>query len=215
MNATLRSLVLLMTTLLLAACQSTYYSAMEKVGVHKRDILVDRIESAREAQQDGQQQFKNALEQFRSVVSVDGGELEKQYNKLNAAYEDSEEAAEEIRERIDKVEDVAEDLFKEWRKELGLYSNARLRRDSENKLRSTERDYDRLINAMRAAERSIEPVLNTLRDNTLYLKHNLNAAAIGSLRGELRQVDSSVQQLIAAMERAISESDAFIRRLNQ
>jgi hypothetical protein len=29
---------------LLVGCESTYYSAMESIGSHKRDILVDRIE---------------------------------------------------------------------------------------------------------------------------------------------------------------------------
>ena len=29
----------------LTACQTVYYSAMEKVGVHKREILVDRVEA--------------------------------------------------------------------------------------------------------------------------------------------------------------------------
>ena len=48
--------------LLIAGCGNPYYGAMEKVGVHKRDIMVDRVESARDAQQDAQEQFKSALE---------------------------------------------------------------------------------------------------------------------------------------------------------
>ena len=46
---------------LLTGCQSAYYGAMEKVGIHKRDILVDRVDDAREAQGDAQQEFKSAL----------------------------------------------------------------------------------------------------------------------------------------------------------
>tara|TARA_B100001964_G_C14082329_1_gene530880 strand:- start:142 stop:360 length:219 start_codon:yes stop_codon:yes gene_type:complete len=62
-------------SLLLAACESTYYDAWEKVGAHKRDILIDRIEEVQEAQVEGQEQFKDALEQFRAVVNFDGGKL--------------------------------------------------------------------------------------------------------------------------------------------
>ena len=68
--------LLLPSLLILSACESSYYGAMEQFGVHKRDILIDRIEEAQEAQEEGQEQFKDALEQFRSVVSFDGGELE-------------------------------------------------------------------------------------------------------------------------------------------
>ena len=37
--------------------------------------------------------------------------------------------------------------------------------------------------ALHASEASMEPVPSQFRDQVLYLKHNLNAAAIGSLRG--------------------------------
>ena len=201
--------------ILLAGCESVYYDTMEQFGIHKREILIDRIEDAQDAQEDGQEQFKDALEQFQAVVNFDGGDLEVVYNKLNDEYEDSEEAAETIRERIDQVEDVAEDLFDEWTAELEQYSNAALRRDSERQLRETRRRYERLISSMRRAEQTIDPVLASLKDNVLYLKHNLNARAIASLKGELSTVNQDVENLISAMQRAIAESNAFIEDMQQ
>ncbi|MEK9823739.1 MAG: DUF2959 domain-containing protein [Gammaproteobacteria bacterium] len=201
--------------ILLASCESVYYDTMEQFGIHKREILIDRIEDAQDAQEDGQEQFKDALEQFQAVVNFDGGDLEVVYNKLNDEYEDSEEAAETIRERIDQVEDVAEDLFDEWTTELEQYSNAALRRDSERQLRETRRRYERLISSMRRAEQTIDPVLASLKDNVLYLKHNLNARAIASLKGELNTVNQDVENLISAMQRAIAESNAFIEDMQQ
>lgn len=201
--------------ILLAGCESVYYDTMEQFGIHKREILIDRIEDAQDAQEDGQEQFKDALEQFQAVVNFDGGDLEVVYNKLNDEYEDSEEAAETIRERIGQVEDVAEDLFDEWTAELEQYSNAALRRDSERQLRETRRRYERLISSMRRAEQTIDPVLASLKDNVLYLKHNLNARAIASLKGELSTVNQDVENLISAMQRAIAESNAFIEDMQQ
>ena len=199
--------------LALAGCESTYYNAMEKVGFHKRDILIDRIEEVQEAQQDGQEQFKSALTQFKAVVDFDGGKLESLYNKLNDEYQDSAEAADNIRSRIDSVESVAEALFDEWQEELSQYSNGKLRRDSERQLQSTQRQYQRLIKAMHKAEKSIDPVLDTFKDNVLYLKHNLNARAISSLKGELNSVNNDVTSLLASMQQSIEESDAFITQL--
>lgn len=196
--------------LFLSACESVYYDTMEQFGVHKREILIDRIEDAQTAQEEGQEQFKDALEQFQATVNFDGGDLEVVYNKLNGEYEDSVDAADTIRERIDEVEDVADALFDEWSTELDQYSSAALRRDSERQLNSTRRRYDRLMNSMRGAERTIDPVLSSLKDNVLYLKHNLNARAIASLKGELSTVNEDVENLITAMQKAIAESSAFI-----
>ena len=211
----LRKGALLIVLAFVASCETAYYDAMEQVGFHKRDILIDRIESAQEAQEEGQEQFKNALEQFQAVVNFDGGELQDVYEKLNDEYEDSVDAAETITSRINSVESVADALFDEWQDELGEYSNERYRRDSERQLKATVRRYDRLLASMRKAEQSIEPVLTTLKDNVLFLKHNLNARAIASLKGELGTVNQDVAALIATMQSAIDESNAFIAELRQ
>ena len=209
----LKSLFITASLLTLASCQSTYFSALESVGIHKREILIDRIEDAQEAQVDGQEQFKNALERFKSVVNFDGGELEKNYTLLNDEFEQSEKAAATIRDRIDSVDSVAEALFEEWESELDQYTNTNLRRDSLRQLKDTQRRYGKLLTAMRKAEKSIDPVLDTLRDNVLYLKHNLNARAISSLKNELSSVNRNVNTLVKAMDQAISESDSFIKQL--
>ena len=204
---------LLTAVISLTACETVVYDALEKVGYHKRDILIDRIDAAQASQTEGQEQFKSALEQFKSVINFDGGDLEVTYDLLNDEYEASVDAADEIHDRIDSVENVADALFDEWQEELEQYSNASLRRDSERQLKDTRRRYSKVLGAMRRAEKAIDPVLASLKDNTLYLKHNLNARAIASLKNELGTVDNDVNALLTAMQQAINESNAFIDEL--
>ncbi|MFC0445485.1 DUF2959 domain-containing protein [Pseudidiomarina halophila] len=201
--------------LAVAGCQSAYYGAMEKVGVHKRDILVDRVDDARDAQADAQQEFKSALQRLDEMLQLDGGELEAQYNKLNDDYQASKEAAERVYDRIDAIDSVAQDLFDEWEDELDEYSNDSLRRQSERSLRDTERRYANLLQSMQRAAATMDPVLDKLQDNVLYLKHNLNAAAVDAIRGEYRSLQADVAELVAEMETAIAESDAFIEAMQE
>jgi len=199
--------------LLLAGCSSVYYGAMEQVGIHKRDIMVDRVEEMRDSQQETKEQFASALERFRSVLKVEGGDLEDKYDDLNAELQRSEEQAEEVRERIAAVEDVSQALFEEWQQELTQYSSTSLRRSSEQKLKQTRSQYKTLIGAMKRAEAKIDPVLNPMRDQVLFLKHNLNAKAIASLKAELGSIETDVSRLIKEMETAIKEADVFISAL--
>ncbi len=203
--------ILLLVTLLLAGCESAYYGAWEQLGVEKRDILVDRVEDAMEAQEDAKEEFKDALEQFEAVVGVPDTELKSVYNRLSDAFEDAESRAGEVSGRIDSVEDVAEDLFDEWAEEIEQYTSADLRRKSAAHRRTSMRNYDGLMKAMRRAESRMEPVLSSFRDHVLYLKHNLNAQAISSLRGELGGIETDVGRLIQEMERSIAEAQSFIR----
>lgn len=49
------------------------------------------------------------------------------------------------------------------------------------------------------------------RDRVLYLKHNLNARAIASLRADRAKVEADIGALVADMNRSIREADAFIK----
>ena len=205
--------LLAVASLFLSSCQSMYYGAMEKVGVHKRDILVDRVEDARDSQEDAKEQFKDALEQFTSVVAFDGGDLAVKYDKLSHSFERCTADAEEVRSRIKKVESVADALFKEWESELEDYSNPRLRRASEQKLRTTREKYGQLRASMRKAARTMDPVLAAFQDQVLFLKHNLNARAIASIEDEAGRVEAEVERLVRDMETSIAEANAFVREM--
>lgn len=206
---------ILAAVIFLAGCQTAYYKTMEQFGVHKRDIMVDRVEKARDSQEEAKEQFKSALEQFSSVLSFKGGSLEEKYNKLNDEYEASEEKASAVTDRIKAVEDVSEALFAEWETELEQYSSQDLRRNSEKKLRQTRKQYEQLIGAMKRAEKKIAPVLSAFRDQVLFLKHNLNAQAIASLQSELVSVEEDVASLIKEMEASIAEADVFIKSISK
>ena len=197
----------------LVGCESTYYSTMEKFGVEKRDILVDRIEETRDIQEEAQQQFRDALDQYRSVVNFTGGELEEIYDRLRVEYEGSEMVSKQIANHIRQVEDVSEDLFEEWESELSQIKSAALRNDSAQKLRETQSRSKQLIQAMWRAEQSVHPVLDSLRDQVYYLKHNLNARAVAALKGELRIIDADVSRLVTQMQNSINEANAFIEAL--
>jgi SMC interacting uncharacterized protein involved in chromosome segregation len=186
---------------------------MEKFGVQKREILVDRVQDARDVQEDAKEQFQSALEEFSAVVNFNGGELEKKYKTLNAEFKDCKSKANAVQNRISSVEDVAEALFDEWESELKQYTNSNLRRASERKLSQTRRHYAQLMSAMKRAEAKMDPVLAAFQDQVLYLKHNLNAQAIASLHDELVSVEADIESLIKEMEASIAEADRFIKAM--
>ncbi|MEE9355104.1 MAG: DUF2959 domain-containing protein [Methylococcaceae bacterium] len=196
--------------LALTACSSMIYSGMESIGMPKRDIMIHYVKKAQQAQEETKEQFKSALEQFTVTTNFSGGDLETVYNKLNGEYEDSVEQSKNVRKRIDKIKHVSGELFEEWKEETEQYSNPSLKRSSMQQLSETKRQYKQLINAMDKAESKLEPVLTVFKDQVLFLKHNLNARAISSLKNQLNDIKSDVSTLIEAMERSINEANTFI-----
>lgn len=206
-------LAALIGLLVFGGCRSVYYSTMERFGVEKRDILADRVEDARDVQQETKEQFADALEEFSALIGFDGEELERLYRRLESRFRASERSAERIKKHNDDIERVAKDLFREWERELDQYQSESLRRQSEVQLNQTKDRYADLITRMRRAEAKIEPVLRAFRDQVLFLKHNLNAQAIASLENEASRVQTDVRDLIREMEAAIDEANAFLENI--
>lgn len=213
-NAAKTILSLVAILILFMGCQSTYYAVWEKMGKEKRHLLRDQVEKSQKDQERASEEFTDALTRLKQMYGLDGGDLEKMYDRLSDDYADCENRAAIIDERIEKVNRIAKDLFDEWQTEISQIQNASFRSKSREKLRATQTRYVRLESAMKRSRKRMTPVLNNLRDYVLFLKHNLNAQAIGSLKSEVGSIEIDVDRLIRDINKSISEADAFLKEFN-
>jgi predicted nucleic acid-binding Zn-ribbon protein len=207
-------LVFLLAGASFPGCTRLYYASMEKLGREKRDILVKRIEEGRKDQEQAKQQFQTTLEAFQALTGFQGGDLEKTYKKLNGELEDAEGRAKDVRDQIKSIDQVANDMFREWEQEIGSMRDAGLKTRSRAMLRDSQRRHRQLMTKMQDAERRMGPVLRVFRDQVTFLKHNLNARAIASLKQTSMKMDGEVAALVKDIEASIQEADAFIAALN-
>lgn len=196
---------------LMTGCQTTYYAVWEKMGKEKRHLLRDQVEKSRKDQEKASEEFTDALTRLKQMYGLEGGNLEKMYDRLSDDYEDCENRAAIIDERIAKVNRIAKDLFDEWRGEIDQIQKASFRSKSREKLRATQTRYAKLESAMKRSRKRMTPVLNNMRDYVLFLKHNLNAQAIGSLKSEVTSIETDVDRLIRDIQKSINEADAFLK----
>lgn len=195
-------------------CTSIYNATMENVfGYEKRELFKKSVTALQSEQQDAQKEFKDALTRLKELYGFQGGELESVYSKVKSSYDRCEGEAKAVHTRIENMEDLAKSMFSEWEKEIQQYSNPNLAATSREQLRLTKDRYAQLSRTVRDAEATMQPVLSQLKDNVLFLKHNLNASAIGSLQGEASGIQKQIEQLLAQMNTAIAASDSFIKTL--
>src|SRR5438045_6722284 len=102
--------------LFLTSCRTAMYSAYEKVGVYKRDLLKKRVVAARDEQKGAQQEFKDALTRLKEITNFEGGELEKRFRRLQSDYDDAASRVAAVHKRVQEVEVVAGGLVGEWEK---------------------------------------------------------------------------------------------------
>ncbi len=208
-----RMTLMLLMLAAVSGCASVQYSALEKVGIHKRDILVDRVEDARDAQSETREQLVSAYDELSGLIGHDGGELEEKYKRLSKEVERARDATQDLDDHLSSIDRVSEDLFEDWESELDLYSSAALRTDQEKKLALARRQFTKMRGRMQTARSRVDPVMAVLEDNVLFLKHSLNAQALAALRGQATTLEGRVDALIRDMQVAIEEADAFIARM--
>ena len=206
--------VIIAGALLLGGCTSTYYKAMEKLGKEKRDILVQRVKDTKKDQEQTKEQLKTTMESFQELTGFQGGSLEKSYKKLNSEYERSQAQADKLHDRIKSIDQVSNDLFSEWQTEINSMQNAGLKKRSSALLQDAKVRQATYMKAMNKTEAQMTPVLTAFRDQVLYLKHNLNARAIGSLKGTSASINTDVTALIASIDASMQEADKLISSLS-
>jgi hypothetical protein len=147
------------------------------------------------------------------MTGFEDPQVERGYRRLQSDYDEAVRRVGDVRKRIQDVETVAKDLFTEWEKENREIGTDSLRQVSRRQLGETRERYEEMIVLLKKVERSMDPVLRKLHDYVLTLKHNLNAQAIASLKGESARIETDIGGLIRDMNVAIEQADAFVRQM--
>lgn len=203
----------LFLVLMLSACTTVYYDFWESFGVEKRDLLKSNVENARDTQKETQKHFMSALQRIKDSYGMNPSKLEDIYERMSSDYEESKQKSDELKKRIASVEDIGADLFEEWRKEAKTLDNQQYREDSFKKLEETKAKFNTMVASMKGVEKKIPPLLKALQDQVLYLKHNLNAQALSSLKKESASIEGDLSTLIRDLNQSIAESDRFLSSL--
>ncbi len=200
-------------SVMVVGCTSAYYSVMQKLGKEKRDILIQRVIDSKKDQEQTKEKLQTTMESFQALTGFQGGSLEKSYKKLNGDYESAADQVAKLHDRIQSIDNVSGDLFTEWQGEIDQMRNAKLKARSSGMLKDAKVRQASYMKAMRTTEARITPVMAAFRDQVLFLKHNLNARAIGSLKGTSASMDTDVTALMKSIDGSMAEADTLIASL--
>jgi hypothetical protein len=110
---------------------------------------------------------------------------------------------------------VAKRMFSEWKGEITDMRNVTLKRQSQTLLTNAQRQHSGYMRQMRATEAKITPVLQGFNDQVVFLKHNLNARAISSLKKTSADLDLQANDLVREINDSSKEADQYIKTLAQ
>lgn len=187
------------------------YSAYEFIGIEKRDLFKKDVQRVKGDQEKTGESYKDALEKLKDIYGLDGGNLEKQYRSLNSSYESAQKRSADVTTSIARLNTTANDLFAEWKNEIGQIGDAEMKKKSLAAREETLKKYQEFYAALKKSEKKMAPVLSRLKDQVLFLKHNLNAKAIAGLKTEAGKIQGDIELLLKDMNSSISQADEFMK----
>jgi ElaB/YqjD/DUF883 family membrane-anchored ribosome-binding protein len=184
--------------------------AYKASGQYKRDLLLNRIEKAKQCHERAKNQFEVVLANYADIIDANAGDIRTEYNKLNRECKRARKIAKEISQRVKDVEDIGKPMFRNWEDELAEYNNEAIRRSSEEQLDLTRRNYLKCVHSIKSCQGKVEGVLASLNDQMLFLSHNLNSKALSAFKKNTASLKSEVGALVKQMQAGIKEAETFI-----
>src|ERR1700753_4336688 len=186
---------------------------MSTLGKEKSDILVSRIKDAKKDQDQTKQKLQTTMESFQALTGFTGGSLEKSYKGPTSDYESAAWQAGKLHDKIQSIDQVSNDLFKEWQGESNALDNGKPNRQDRGTFGNSTGRPAAYMRAMHQTEDQIAPVLKVFHDQVLFLKHNLNSRAIGSLKNTSAGLKNDVAGLVQSIDASSQEADKLISSL--
>ncbi len=165
-------------------------------GPSQVDNLVSSIETVYVNSEVAKEKVELAYAKLQALTSADfAGNAVQAYNDFVVAVEDSEAHAETLSESVAPMKDMAGPVFEQWARDLSSYQSTTMRQRSQARLAATRERFDAVVAAADPAVATYELYNRNLRDHVLYLKNDLNPAALGAVQAEVKQVGTLAGEL--------------------
>lgn len=208
-STTIRSFAFTLSIgVLAAACAGT---SERSESVAQVDELLTRIERVQAETAVAKEAVHAAMTELCTLVSPGfKGDAATAFKKFVTAADLSEEQGETLRDATEPMSDAAQRLFQRWTKDMESFGNSRMRQRSQTRLDETRTRYQSIVGATQAAQIALDTFHDDLRDHSLFLQHDLNAASVASLRADVRDMRAQLDNLDTRFDATVAAARAYV-----
>lgn len=196
--------------LLLVSCQSANEKSAEQADHPGLGPLVVSVQESRAALQAAADQFQSVGNQLWTMAAGNASSVESAVLATQQRYDDAVDAAAAVGAASAAVDQAADTVFREWQIEAGVFTDPRLKADSQAKLTAAWKEYQVVSQSLRQAVADMDPVLAELSRAVAFLKANPTASAVASRTQALGTLQSNIHGLVGNLNDAVTNSDIFL-----
>lgn len=179
--------------------------------VQRVDDLLAYIERVQVDSVVSKEMARAAFDQLDVLCSPSfAGEAKDAYAQLLERIENSEKQARTFRASIEPMRMSAESVFRTWTADLERFGNTRMRQRSQMRLDETQARYRSVYATAQSALISYLAFNGDLRDHALFLSHDMNAASVGELAGDVKLMGDVLTELDGRMDACANSARAYV-----
>ncbi len=202
-------LILLVFIIYITGCQTTpYYQIRGLFGTEKKELMTDSVKGISESLYDAVDEFQVAALELNNVLFI--GNTEEKYEQLNDIYDDCRSEADCVKARIQTMEEMASEFFKERRSEISQYTSESLRTESQKKYDKIYREYTTFVETVKQTKAKFHGSLAKLNDQVMFLKHNKTLTSTPTLKDEFVKIGKKIDTLIKEIKEVAIKTDNFV-----
>lgn len=198
---------------LLASCQSASEAPDLQADHPGLAPLATSVQESRAALQAAADQFEAVGNQLWTMAAGNVSSTQAAVAATQQSYDNAVDAAAAVGAANAAVDQAADTVFREWQIEAGVFTDPRLKADSQAKLTAAWQEYQALSQTLQQAAADMDPVLAELSRAMAFFNANPTAGAVASRARALGTLQTSIHGLIDDLNNAVTSSDIFLSNI--
>lgn len=201
-------LVVVATLVLTAGPAKAQFDGQKQV-----DKLINKANDTIGAMRAARVQIGSTVDGYNTIMAGEAVDNRKAYKKLTKELSKSEKAAANVRTKAAAMDVVANDFFSNWEASLEGFSSEDLRQRSAERLNDTRKRYEEILEAAGEAGDAFDPFVTNLKDQILFLGHDLNPSAIQALQGDAKKLNGRAAEVFKDVDKTIVTASEYTASL--
>lgn len=181
--------------------------------VKRTDRLIEKAEEVVEEAAEARTQIGKTLETYNAIFAKDTEDIPKTYKRVESEMKKTEKQREDVRKKLAEMTTEAEAYFAGWGESLREINDPDLRKRSESRMTETRAQLDGIMAAVREAREAYEPFMTRMKDQWVYLGHDLNPSGIESLKPDVEKLNAQAKELFQKIDAGTEKAGEYITSL--
>jgi hypothetical protein len=175
-------------------------AAAAQGGPEETAKFLKTVDATNRGIREARDQVQKTIGVYNSIIELTAKDTKGAYKDLGKQTADCEKKVADLGPRVDEMKAGALSYFDAWKAATAAITDPDLRKRAEKRLADSQARYDDIAAAGRDARSRFDSLMTEIRDQSVFLGHDLNPSAISSLKPDAAKLNDHGKAALAKID---------------